>query len=32
LRMFGQGYSIVRHENQGTEVLPELSAIAGTVG
>ncbi len=27
-----QGRSIARHETQGTEVLPELSAIAGEVG
>ena len=32
LRKLGQGCSIASHENQGTEVLPELPAIAGAVG
>ncbi len=32
LRKLGQGCSIASHESQGTEVLPELSALAGAVG
>jgi hypothetical protein len=32
LRKLGQGCSIARHESQGTEVLPELSAVTGAVG
>ena len=32
LCILDQGYSIARHETQGTEVLPELSAPAGEVG
>ncbi len=32
LCILGQGCSIARHETQGTEVLPELSAPAGEVG
>src|SRR5208337_3134147 len=32
LCILDQGYSIARHETQGTEVLPELSALAGEVG
>ena len=32
LCILDQGYSIARHEIQGTEVLPELSAPAGEVG
>ena len=31
LRKLGQGCSIASHESQGTEVLPELSALAGDV-
>ena len=32
LRKLGPGCSIASHESQGTEVLPELSALAGAVG
>src|SRR5271166_4723377 len=32
LCILDQGCSIVRYETQGTEVLPELSALAGEVG
>ena len=32
LCILDQGCSIVRHETQGTEVMPELSAFAGEVG
>ena len=32
LRKLGQGYSIASHEDQATEVLPELPAFAGAVG
>src|SRR5271166_5315881 len=32
LCILDQGCSIARHETQGTEVMPELSALAGEVG
>jgi hypothetical protein len=32
LRKLGQGCSIASHESEGTEVLPELSVLAGAVG